>query len=111
MDTLLVLEIYPVSVDENQYQAELKKNGTLLQNHPNPFSQSTVINYQLLVPSNVILKVYDVFGNEVRTLVDEYQAAGSHSAVFRSENLPPGMYYYTLKISGSLQSGKMVKVD
>ncbi len=74
---------------------------SLSQNYPNPFNPSTVISYQLPVSSNVTLKVYDVLGNEIATLVNEEKPAGSYECgicpvkSFReSGNLSPGIYFY-----------------
>ena len=75
----------------------------LSQNYPNPFNPGTVINYQLPVSSNVILKVYDILGNEVATLVDEYKSAGKYKVTFsvgtsRDLSLTSGVYIYQLRI-------------
>ncbi|MDP2302305.1 MAG: T9SS type A sorting domain-containing protein [Ignavibacteria bacterium] len=77
----------------------------LSQNYPNPFNPSTVISYQLPAFSHVVLKVYDLLGNEIVTLVNEEKAAGKYSIVFNSDGLASGLYFYTLK-SGSFSSTK-----
>ncbi len=64
--------------------------------YPNPFSQFTTINYKLSNSGNVVLKVYDVMGNEVAELANEFMEAGSHRSVFDAGNLPAGIYYYTI---------------
>jgi photosystem II stability/assembly factor-like uncharacterized protein len=77
----------------------------LHQNYPNPFNPNTVISYQLPVSGNVSLKVYDVLGNEVVTLVDEYKPAGTYEVEFNASstirNLASGIYFYQLRIRGS----------
>ena len=77
----------------------------LSQNYPNPFNPSTVISWQSAVSSWQILKVFDVLGNEVVTLVDEHRPAGSYDVEFDGTGLPSGIYFYRL-ISGSYSSTK-----
>jgi hypothetical protein len=71
----------------------LPKDYTLEQNYPNPFNPTTVINYQLPVVSHVTLKVFDVLGREVATLVDEMKEVGFYSATFDGEKLASGIYF------------------
>jgi hypothetical protein len=70
---------------------------SLSQNYPNPFNPSTIINYQLPVNNLVTLKVFDVIGREVATLVNERQEAGSYQATFTAKGLSSGIYFYQLK--------------
>ena len=84
-------------------------NGySLLQNFPNPFNPKTVIGYQLPVTGNVILKVYDVLGNQIATLVNEVKETGSYEVEFDAAKLSSGVYYYTLKSGDFIQSKKML---
>ena len=76
------------------YEYELK------QNYPNPFNPSTVINYSIPVSSYVSLKVYDILGKEVITLVNQHQDAGSYKTEFNAAGLPGGIYFYKLSSSG-----------
>ena len=73
---------------------------SLEQNYPNPFNPSTTITYSLPRMEQVTLKVYDVLGREVKTLVDERGSAGNHHVTFNADGLASGVYFYRLQ-SGS----------
>jgi len=68
----------------------------LFQNYPNPFNPTTTICYQLTNDSKVTLKIYNVLGQEVRTLVDEQEQAGYHQEVFDATRIASGMYIYRI---------------
>jgi hypothetical protein len=87
-------------------------NFKLYQNYPNPFNPETVISYQLPALSYVQLKIYDLLGREVATLVNEEQAAGTHNSTFYTlrSTLTSGVYIYSLKANGLIQSKKMVLI-
>jgi len=78
---------------------------TLAQNYPNPFNPSTKITYSLQNSELVTLRVFDVLGREVSTLVNQYQNAGNHTVSFNASSLASGMYFYKLE-AGSFQSIK-----
>jgi hypothetical protein len=80
----------------------------LYQNYPNPFNPSTKISWQSPVGSWQTLKVYDVLGNEVAKLVDEYKSAGSYEVEFNTLMLPSGVYFYQLKAGSFVQTKKML---
>jgi hypothetical protein len=80
----------------------------LKQNFPNPFNPSTVISYQLPVSSEITLKVFDVLGNEIATLVDEYKPAGKYEVEFSAAALPSGVYFYQLRASDYTAVKKMI---
>ncbi|MBE0570690.1 MAG: T9SS type A sorting domain-containing protein [Ignavibacteriaceae bacterium] len=86
----------------------------LFQNYPNPFNPTTVISYQLPVSSNVILKVYDVLGNEIATLVNEEKPAGEYEVKFNASSgigdLVSGIYFYQIKSGSFIQTKKMVLI-
>lgn len=76
---------------------QLPRNFILEQNYPNPANPSTIINYSVPYGRFVTLKVYDALGRKVRTLVKGYKSAGSYSVIFNAEDLPSGVYLYTLQ--------------
>lgn len=81
----------------------------LEQNYPNPFNPTTVIGYRLPLGGDVTLKVFDVLGKELRTLVDEYRPAGSYEIDFDASSFSSGVYFYQLLITGrETGSGKGV---
>ncbi len=82
----------------------------LSQNFPNPFNPSTVIIYQLPVSSDVVVKVFDVLGKEIATLVDEYKPAGSYNIEFTINNLQlsSGVYFYQLQAGPFVETKKMI---
>jgi hypothetical protein len=79
-----------------------------LANYPNPFNPSTVISYSLPVTGSVSLKVYDVVGREVATLVNETKNAGSYTVIFEASKLSSGVYFSRLENNGSAQIKKLV---
>jgi hypothetical protein len=96
---------------------ELYKNNRfeLLQNYPNPFNPSTVISYQLAVNSRVSLKIYNMLGQEVRTLVKGYETAGYKQVRWDGKDhagnsVSSGVYIYRLETGQFVQSKKMVLI-
>ena len=83
-------------------------NYSLDQNYPNPFNPSTKINYNLAERSVVTLKVYDILGNEVATLVNTTQEAGKHSINFDASKLASGLYIYKLNANNFTSAKKMM---
>jgi hypothetical protein len=80
----------------------------LSQNYPNPFNPSTVINYQIAKAGNVTLKIYDVLGREVSTLVNEEKPAGSYSYSFNASTLSSGVYFYQIRSGSYISTKKML---
>jgi photosystem II stability/assembly factor-like uncharacterized protein len=80
----------------------------LEQNYPNPFNPSTKISWQLPVDAFVSLKVYDILGNVVATLVNEEKAAGSYQTEFNASNHSSGTYIYRLQAGNFVQTRKMI---
>lgn len=85
-------------------------NNTLYNNYPNPFNGTTNINYFLPKQSHVILKIYDILGREIETLVDEEEIAGSYMVVFNGRQLSSGIYFYTMRTENFVQTKKLILV-
>ena len=89
---------------------KLPSSFALNQNYPNPFNPGTIISYQLQYSSNVQIKVYDLLGREICSLVNEYKPAGSYTVKFNAGNLPSGMYLYRISAGTFSQTRKMLLV-
>jgi serine protease AprX len=81
--------------------AQLPANFILYQNYPNPFNPATSISYQLPVSGNVKLKVYDILGREVATLVDAFKQAGNYKVTFNGSQFSSGVYLYRISVGGN----------
>jgi hypothetical protein len=94
--------------DQQTSTVQTPAEYALLDNYPNPFNPSTVISWQLAVGNFVTLKVYDVLGREVKTLVNERQAAGTHSVSFDGTKFTSGVYFYRLRAGNFISTKKMI---
>jgi len=88
--------------------SEVPDEFKLNQNYPNPFNPTTTIKYQIPELSFVTLKVYDVLGNEIETLVNEEKPAGSYEVTWYAEGLPSGVFFYQLRAGEFVQTKKML---
>lgn len=79
-----------------------------INNYPNPFNPTTTINYQLPENGFVTIKIYDMLGKEIATLVNEQKSAGYHTATFDASKLTSGVYIYTINVNSFTQSRKML---
>jgi hypothetical protein len=98
----------PTSIDENLHT--FINNYHLFENYPNPFNPSTKISWQSPVGSHQTIKVFDVLGNEIATLIDEYKPAGSYTLKWNAANLPSGIYFYQLKAGSYVETKKMILI-
>jgi hypothetical protein len=101
-----------VSINFSQFY-KLSQNGEkynyqLSQNYPNPFNPTTQIDYSIEAAGLVTLKVYDMLGTEVSSLVNEMKEAGSYSVTFNAANLPSGFYVYRLLTGNFIYTKKLI---
>lgn len=92
-------------IDDNK---SIPTNYTLKQNYPNPFNPTTSIEYQVVNNENVTLKVYDILGREVKTLVNKVHSPGNYEITFDANELSSGVYIYRLRAGQFEQTRKMV---
>jgi hypothetical protein len=89
-------------------EVNLPRNYMLNQNYPNPFNPSTTISFSIPVQENVSIKVYNILGKEVATLINEVKTAGSYSVRFDAGKLSSGIYFYKLETPGYRNVRKMI---
>jgi len=95
-------------IETNEYIIPAK--FYLSQNYPNPFNPSTTINYSITKPGFVTLKVYDILGNKVATLVNEEKTAGIFEVEFTAKDLSSGVYFYRLRAGNFVKTKKIVLI-
>ncbi len=93
---------------EDDNKSLLPVKFSLSQNYPNPFNPTTIINFQIPKFSLVTLKIYDILGREIRTLVNENRPAGNYKINFNAENLSSGIYLYRIIVDDFIQTKKMI---
>ena len=95
-------------IDEENISNKIPESFVLYQNYPNPFNPTTEIKYALKQREHVLLKVYNISGEEVATLVNKNISAGTYSVSFNGKGLASGAYFYKLTVGNFTQSKKMV---
>jgi len=98
---------YTLSTSVADRKTGLPATFTLEQNYPNPFNPATTIKYSLAVPSKVILTVFNLLGNEVAVLVDEFKGAGEYELLFDASRLTSGVYVYQMNVDGFVETKKL----
>jgi len=104
------LRFEPVIVGIDEETNEIPTEYFLSQNFPNPFNPNTMISWQSPVGSWQTLKVYDVLGNEIATLADEYKPAGRYQVEFDASRLASGIYFYQLRAGEYISVKKMILI-
>ena len=105
--------MYKINLDlvtgiETQKEEIIVNDFVLAQNYPNPFNPSTSIRYTIGSQQYVLLKVYDVIGNEVATLINEEKPAGTYEVRFNASGFTSGVYFYTLRAKNYIETKKMI---
>ncbi len=104
----------PVAIDDRQDDSGIPGTFSLSQNYPNPFNPATKIRYSIPQSSNVVIKVFDILGNEIETLVNEEKPTGEYEVDFNSlsasggQGLTSGIYFYKLQAGSFVQTKKMI---
>lgn len=101
---------YSQTVGINQVSNSIAGAFELKQNYPNPFNPVTKINYELPISNYVSLKIFDISGKEVSTLVNQVQTRGSYEVSFDASNLTSGIYFYKLETNSFSATKKMLLV-
>ncbi len=91
----------------NQITSVVPESFSLEQNYPNPFNPNTIIKFSLTSQNNVLLKIYDVLGNEVKTLLNQKLSPGSYNYEFNANGLSSGVYFYRLQAGNFSEVKKM----
>jgi len=104
------IEGSPVLPKDLLVEAITPKEYLLEQNYPNPFNPATTITYQLPKDGLATLKIFDILGNEIRTLVNEQKETGKYTVHFDASSLASGMYVYQLRVNDYIAVKKMMLV-
>lgn len=102
-DSMLFVNPIGIFISNNQ----IPSNFTLYQNYPNPFNPITIIKFDLPKAANITIKIFDVLGKELFN-INEFKKAGSYDLKFNGQDLPSGLYFYTLESNGFKETKKMV---
>ena len=97
-----------VSFVEEQQLGEVPTEFLLSQNWPNPFNPNTTFRYSIPQTSKVVIKVYDILGNEIALLMDEEKTVGTYGLTWDAASLPSGVYFYQLKADEYVSTKKML---
>ena len=92
----------------NLYGNEIPTEFKIFQNFPNPFNPTTKIRFDIASQTEVNLRIYDVVGKEIKTLVDQIMQPGRYEYLFNADNLPSGVYFYRIETGEFLEINKMI---
>lgn len=98
------------SVNTDETNNVIPAEYVLYQNYPNPFNPSTIINYSIPAAGKVEIKIYDIIGNEISTLLNEFKQPGNYKINFNSNIIPSGVYFYQIKAGNFSDTKKMLLI-
>lgn len=98
----------PVTSVSTTERNKIHVSNYLLQNYPNPFNPSTTINYNIPAEGHVEISVFNILGQKVRELVNEFKHAGSFTVKFEAGDLSSGVYFYILRTGGFVETKKLI---
>ncbi|MGB5849248.1 MAG: alpha-amylase family glycosyl hydrolase, partial [Ignavibacteriaceae bacterium] len=112
-EEMVFLPVIPPIVSVDDQAADIPEDYNLFQNYPNPFNPSTTIRYSVVEPGNVSIKIYDVLGREIKTLVNEVKTAGAYSSTWNGDNnfgnkVSSGIYLYRMEAGLFVETRKMI---
>jgi hypothetical protein len=102
--------MFTVNITSVEEDNQLPTVFSLQQNYPNPFNPMTTIKYEIPELSFVTIKIYDVLGNEIASLVNEEKPVGTYEVEFDATNLPSGIYFYQLSAGDFISTKKMILI-
>ena len=114
IQNLILIDVNRQKLTENEYEIvygippNFPTDYRLYQNYPNPFNSTTTIRFSIPEGNNVSLKVYDILGSEIETLINEEKSARTHEIKWNAANLPSGVYFYQLKAGDYTSVKKMI---
>jgi hypothetical protein len=108
IDDTLSIENQVTNVDDDQGSLLVPDEYRLEQNYPNPFNSATAIKYSVPQRSNIVLKVYDILGKEITTLVNEEKDQGVYTINFDANELASGLYLYRIQAGSFIDTKKMI---
>jgi len=100
------IELYPLGIKDNE--KEMPLNYYLSQNYPNPFNPSTIIQFNLKESGKVDLAVYNILGEKIATLINEFREAGKHTIKLDATQLVTGIYVYRIKVNDFMEAKKLM---
>ena len=110
---MVILPVIPPIVSVDEQAADIPADYNLFQNYPNPFNPSTTIRYSIVEPGNVSIKIYDILGREIKTLVNQVKIAGTYSSTWNGDNnfgnkVSSGIYLYRMEAGLFIETRKMI---